>query len=503
MGFWDTLVGNITGRGKKEPRAYANVYPLYEQQSPQYPSPSPYSLMEAGYRCNEVIYSCIGKRAKAISEAPLWVYDDTDETPEEIEDHPLRMLLRRPNERVTEKQFWQISQIHLDIAGFAAWEIERNNIGEPIALWPMRPDWCSFYRGDGRPLRAVRYQPYGLPPMDIEIDNVLLFQYFDPKYPLLKGYSPTMAALRQIGVDNSTTDFLKIFMQEGAQFAGLLSTTQKLNDIEAERIQNRWTKQHGGVGNWSKVAVLGEGVTYQSVQMNFRDMVFPELDARTESRICMTFETPPILMGAKIGMDRSTYSNYAESRKAWYEEWVNPQWEFLASQVQEQMLDEYTEQPENYICQFYTRNVRALQEDETAIWTRTVDAATRNIITRDEAREKMGYDAIDEVPVFVGMGAPAVGEEAEPGPTAEEMAQQFSSGSGNGNTRWNAEDQEGSDAEQELEEKQWRAFARKREGNLAGLKSFAWRYTPRWKQAIFLAEVGVPVDAPFQGYTDD
>ena len=43
----------------------------------------------------------------------------------------------------------------------------------------MRPDWCSFLRGQQKPIRAIRYQPYGLPYLDIAIEVVLLFQYFD------------------------------------------------------------------------------------------------------------------------------------------------------------------------------------------------------------------------------------------------------------------------------------------------------------------------------------
>jgi len=493
MGFWDTLVQSVTGRRKenKASPAYASIYPVYEQQTPQYPAPNPYSLAQAGYRSNELIYACIGKRARAIAEAPMWVYDDSGETPEEIKDHSLRLLLRHPNERVTEKKFWQITQIFLDIAGFAAWEIERNNLGEPITLWPMRPDFCSFYRGDGRPIRAVRYQPYGLPPVNIPIENVLLYEYFDPLFPLLKGFSPTMACLRQLGVDNSTTDFLKLFMQDGAQFSGLLKTVQSLTDVEAERIQQRWQKQHGGVQNWAKVAVLGSGAEYQSTQMNMRDMTFPELDARTESRICMSFEMPPILVGAKIGMDRSTYSNYAEARRAWYEEWVSPQWEILASDTQEQMLPQYHDDADSYLCEFMTRKVKALQEDKNLTWQRSILASTSGVITRDEAREEMGFDPIDNAPVFVSSGAPEPGEE-----TAEIPEQLMPFVSGESDT----EDPYGSDAEQELEEKQFRSFAARRlkENKSAEISSFKWRFIPSWKRDILLAEVGAPQSAPFQ-----
>ena len=39
-----------------------------------------------------------------------------------------------------------------------------------------------------------------------------------------------------------------------------------------------------------------------------------------ESRICAAMQVPPILVGAKVGLDRSTFTNYQEARKQLWEE---------------------------------------------------------------------------------------------------------------------------------------------------------------------------------------
>ena len=411
MAYWDDLrKRNSYSPYRKETRyseATAAQYPEYEQSTPQYVAPSPYALAQQGYRSNTLIYACIQRRMRAVSAAPLWAYDGSGPQKKVIQDLAEMGVLKNPNDRMTEKTFWQVTQMYLDISGFSCWEIERNNVGDPIRLWPMRSDWCSFLRGNGRPLRAVRYQPYGLPPQDIPIEDLLLFQYFDPLFPMLKGYSPTMAALQEIYVDNGMTQFLYNFIKEGARFSGLLSTEQDLDDIEAERIKARWKSQHGGTDNWNNIAVLGRGASYQNTSMNFNDMAFPELDGRTEARICMVFEISPILLGAKVGLSSSTYSNYVQARKAWYEEWVTPQWEFLAESFSSQMFRTYGsngtyEIAPNRDCAFMTKRVAALQENRDLSFRRAVAAARANLLTRDQALEEIGMDPIDNKPVYIG-----------------------------------------------------------------------------------------------------
>jgi HK97 family phage portal protein len=473
--------------------------------------------MEQGYTLNEIIYACINKRAEAVSEAPLMVYNTTGEQDEEQPDHALLDLIHKPNERIDEGVFWQISQTYADCAGFALWEKELNNLGEPIRLWPMRPDWCSFYRGAGRILRAVRYQPYSLPPIDVPIDNVVLFGYFDPRYPGLRFLGPTQVALRVMGVDSELTDFVRLFFQQGASTNGILKTEQVLSDEAARNITDRWMQQHGGVGGWIKPAVLGQGVSYQSTAQTFKDFQFDQVDARNEARICTVFDIPPILLGTKVGLQSATYSNYEEARKAWYQHWVSSQWKWLAGQVKMQLLPDFDGEDSKLKVQFKLDDVKALQEDRNAIFTRSTEAAKLNVITRDEAREEMDFDPIDNEPVFVGatiretltQGTGIIGPEDVTGQNTAATSQPVDTGNVNPNTgapvakpvtpAIKPAAKPGTPAEQALEKKQFRDFAHKHTPEeIAG---FDWRYTPEDKAAEMLREA-LGDDAPFQEAED-
>jgi HK97 family phage portal protein len=483
-----------TDLGLPKGGAYASYFPTYETQTPQYTTPNPYTMAQIGYRTNELVYALISKRAKALSEAPLWVWDNTGETPEELDEHPIYDLLKHANQGIGEKMFWKITSIYRDIAGFAAWEIERSNNGDPLRLWPMMPHYCSTLRGEQKIMRAIRYQPYGLPPADIPIENIIFFGSFDPLYYGSRFLSPTMIAMEQIGVDNSMTDFLLDFVKHGAKFSGLLSVAQTIDDTTAQDYKRRFRDAHGGTQNWSDPLVLGLGAKYESMQMNFRDMAFPELDARTESKICMAFEMSPILVSAKVGLDRSTFSNYEQASKSWYNEWVHPEWLALADTFGTQVLPMYNEEDSKLYCEFNLTEIYALQEDRTAQVDRAVKMFEKKLATLNESREEMQLDPVDgkEGEQFYKAPEPTVqkvdtnGNETKPNeknPIPPQLQGAVAS----------SEDRQKEKDLEDEEIKDFRAFAKRRikEGKAADIFEFEFKYVPVERQEELVAKYNV------------
>ncbi len=364
----------------------------------QYPFPQPRVLIEY-FRTCEIIFGCIQWRANAIGGAPIKIYDESGETQEEVTEPEVARFIKRPNPNLSQERFWQIVESDLCISGFSAWEKERTRGGGLLALWPMRPDWCSFLSGDGKPVRAVRYQPDDKGARDLPIEDLLLFQNYDPLYPLLKGLSPLSVCLQTAELDDAAKDMITAFFKQGTVLGGVLSTEQSLTDVEAKSAQERWMSRHTGQDNWWKPAVFGKGLKYQALGLSFKDMDFDALDERTEARICTVFMVPPILIGAKVGLNRSTYSNYEEAKRSFYEDTINPEWRFLAAEYERQMIPEFYED-DLHMAAFDTSKVSAMQEKKDAVWTRADKAYVDGWITRDEARQEVGKDPIDNAPVW-------------------------------------------------------------------------------------------------------
>ncbi len=486
----------ITQLGVTPQRPYASFYPEWETTTPQYQTPTPYTLAQLGYRTNELVYTCIATRSQAIAEAPVRIYDVTGDEPENIPDHPLRKLLKNPTPGLGEQEFWAVVETYCGIAGFSAWEKERNNKGEVIRLWPMRPDWCSFIRGQQKPIAAIRYQPWGMQFADIPIEDVLLFQYFDPLFPLLKGFSPLMVALDLVDTDNTATKTVAQFLKNGNFLGGVLKTEQALQEAEAERIKTRWRQQHGGSGNAGDIAVFGKGVEFVRTEQTFREATFPELDARSEARICMVYRVPPMLIGAKIGMDRSTYSNYKEARAGFYESVITSEWRFLAAQVADQLLPEFESEPDNFDCQFDTSKIKALQESRNDMVTRAVSMYEKGLARLNEARIEAGLDPIEgeegeqfkqanATPPALQLANDALEKQMDkpaPAPAQPEADEP------------DEPDEQDEDAQEEI--KAFRRFAKTRikEGKKALLASFEFKHLNLDEQGKLLAEFGVHQD---------
>lgn len=474
--------------GLRKGQAYASFYNPVEVSSPAYITPNSYTLAQQGYRANEFAYSVIQLRASAQAQAHIRVMKDVQSGDDEEQvNHALVKLLENPNPapHMTWELFIQMKRIIQDIAGFCAFEIEYNNMDEPIALWYMTPYWCSFLRGQQEPLRAIRYQPYGLAPMDIPFKrkdgkpNILFFsdgENFDPLSDRVRFRSPLMEAFPQIEFDNAMTFFLNDFVKNGAKFAGLISVAQTIDANQAEDYRKRWRAQHGGAENWADPLILGEGAEYTSMQMNFRDMAFPELDARTESRICNAFKMSPIVADARAGLDVSSYNNKAQAQKDWYYNWVLPAWRSDASAIGTQMIPIYVDDPEDYYVEFDITEVYALKEDRDAQTKRAVELFKAKIFTKNEARKEIGAKAVPEGDDFMEDPIPMIGQ-APLGKDEE------------GKEPKDKEDQAKQDA-RDGEVQKFRKFAKQRikEGKSADIEEYQFKYHNEDEQRKLIGE---------------
>ena len=378
-------------RGKpQESKKVSALQPTWETMQPQYATEGSFAtLVTEGYRKNELIYACIMAKAKTAQQISLQVLDSEGE---EIEEHPLLDLIHRPNDQMNESDFWASVTIYQALSGRACYEIEYANRGTPIALWPLRPDWLSVKLSPDRP--SIDYYEYRVPGTQavyLEPRQVLDFPLFDP-LDRFKTFPPVAIAGRVGDVDNAATDLIKLIFENGGMPLGYLKTTAVIpDDATIEEIQNRWMKRYGGWKNWIKPAVLDRDADYQRLTMNLNEeMGFGELDARNEARICAVLDVPPILVGAKVGLEHGTYSNYETARRAWWEDTVLSMYANYLDVLEYKLLPLYGES--NLTIGWDTAKVYAFSENENEAWKRATDAWNANAITLAQFCQEAGIE---------------------------------------------------------------------------------------------------------------
>lgn len=362
------------------------LLPEYEQDRPIKTGANFAAAARDGYGRNELIYACIQKRANALGSVDLDVENAAgDEQP----NSPLAALLDRPNPLWGQSDFIQSISIFQDLAGVAYYEKVRSKAGRVVELWPLRPDWVKpILNNQG--LAGYEYTVAGMQPIRLEAKDVLALRRFDP-LNLYRGTSPVGVLARSGDTDNAMTDFMRNFFELGAVPQGILTTEQLLQDPDVAKIRHNWGQRYGGWKNWFEPAVFDKRVTYQRISSSFDEMGFESLDSRNEARICMVLAVPPILIGANVGLERATYSNYETARKAWWEDDLHPALVHLGGQLSRDLLPEFGG---NLRLVWDLSEVPALRDDQDAVWARGKEALATGAILVDEYREMIGLDPL-------------------------------------------------------------------------------------------------------------
>jgi len=363
---------------------------------------------EEGYKRNAVVYASVREIARTAPSARLQVHRRLTRGQTEIfEDSPLQTVLDMPNPRQSHYDFVEMLLTYLNLDGNAFILRERGDglRGETVAMWLPRPDKMTPVIDTRRQvydegaLLGYSYMMQNGEKVLFMPEQVIHIKYPDPNDPyhgLGRGIPPLMAAAYDADNDNSQTTFIKQFFKNGAVPSGIIKSRNILDDSEVKRIQNRISEQYAGEQNWHKVMVLDADAEYQQTGLNLSEMVFPDLRAISETRICAAFKVPPVLIGVKPGLDAATYSNYALARRALWEDNIIPTTTKLAEALTRAFLGEL--EADTLILPDYSQVV-ALQDDRTNRFARSNQAILGGWITVNEARREVG---LGPLPIGVG-----------------------------------------------------------------------------------------------------
>ena len=384
MAFWDFL-------RKAEPGDVAVAVPLnYDVGQATYPDASFESFATEGYAKSEIVHACIRELAVSAASPRYYIQAPaTDGGAVEVTSGLLYDLTNRPNPTSDWYSFIENMVTYLMVAGNSYVLKERSRSGKVMALYNLRPDRVRIIGGDHGAegyVYTVGGKDYSIPRED-----VCHLALPNPGGDLY-GLSPLQVLARNVNLDLNMTDFAKVYFQNAGVPSGLLKLKRRLNtQEEAATIRARWRSQFGGRNNFHRVAILDEDADYQAMAHSPKDMALPELHDLTESRICAVFGVPAILVGANVGLQRSTYSNYREARMAFHSETLEPMVSRILRHFNRNMLEEYSG---NESLTVDWAEMRSGLDDREAMTTRVTGLFAGGIVTLNEAREQLGLEAM-------------------------------------------------------------------------------------------------------------
>lgn len=250
------------------------------------------------------VFSAVDILSRTLASLPLHVYRRLiGGGKEKVTEHPLYPILHDlANPEMTSFEFRQALMGHLALWGNAYAEIERNNAGEVIALWPLRPDRMTIKR-DNNGLLYVYQLPNG-EQVGLRQSNVMHVRGLSSDG--IVGYSPIRMAREAIGLSLATEEFGARFFGNGSNPGGVLQHPGKLSEDAAKRLRDSWAEMHQGLSQSHRVAILEEGMTWQQVGIPPEYAQFLETRKFQVTEIARIFHVPPHMLG---DLDRSTFSN--------------------------------------------------------------------------------------------------------------------------------------------------------------------------------------------------
>ena len=283
------------------------------------------------------VYACVRVLAEAIASLPLHVYQYTPDftgrpsaSKERVSDHPLYYLLHdEPNSEMTSFVFRETLMSHLLLWGNAYAQIIRDGRGHPLALYPLLPHKVTVSRlPNGELIYSYRLD-YGEDiykgknaskgsgntgvhhnNTDISKDNTIILRKDEILhipglgFDGLVGYSPIAMAKNAIGMALATEEYGAAFFANGAQPGGVLEHPGVIKD--PQRVKDSWNAAYQGSGNANRVAVLEEGMKFQSIGIPPEQAQFLQTRKFQLNEIARIFRVPPHMVG---DLEKSSFSN--------------------------------------------------------------------------------------------------------------------------------------------------------------------------------------------------
>tara|TARA_R110002051_G_scaffold318686_1_gene401361 strand:- start:945 stop:3131 length:2187 start_codon:yes stop_codon:yes gene_type:complete len=350
----------------------------------------PESFARDSYNSDAIVYACLRELAVAVTEPNYRVMVDTSTEPTVApQNNPLARMLQRPNEQ---QDFYELLEdliTQLYISGNVYLYKVRNQSGRMIGMRLLRPDRISI-KSDA--VRGVEYYNYRLDGPEYTIPAAdIAHMKFPNMSSDLYGLSPLQPAASVINLDQAQIQYGKTAFQNSGVIGGMLKLSRRIqNEEQANQIRSRWRSTFGG-NNMHKLAILDEDATYEKVGSTMEELAFPALRDMTESRICMVFGVPPIIVGSVVGLDRATYSNYREARQSFFTETMIPLCERLVRFFNKCFEYEYSNA--GYLDADFT-NVAALIEDQNKLSDRLIAQWNSGLISLNEARSGLAMDGL-------------------------------------------------------------------------------------------------------------
>lgn len=256
------------------------------------------------------VWRAVTLLAGVIASLPLHAYRSNGAQRDRATGSPAERALSKPHPDLTAYEWLEIVVSHLALWGNAYLLIKRDGLGRVLYMLPIHPSQVRVGRRskpdpDTGSL-AKRYKIDGPLPdgsagrvlSDLDVLHIPGFGYDG-----VCGVSPIRAARQSVGLAIAAEEYGAKLFGSGSLATGVLQTDQRLTQAQADRLHERWTAKHSGMGSAHGTIVLDRGTSFHQLSIHPDDAQFLESRSFQVSEIARMFGVPPHML---MDTDKST-----------------------------------------------------------------------------------------------------------------------------------------------------------------------------------------------------
>ena len=349
-------------------------------------APSHYA---AYFATSAPVYSAIRLRADAVARPPLRVYRQLTAAGVPYREwvgpeHPVQRLLDSVNPHWTGGDFWRATETYLNLWGVAYWSVERDELGVPVEMWPLRPDRVRVVPDDNEYIRGYLYTGHSGEQVAYAPDEVVRLRYFNPLHEYA-GLSPIAPVRLTLDMGRDALLSNRSGLANDGSPGVVVETEIHPGEGEAERLLEEWESRFSGPLNRLRPVVLGAGMKASQLGFSPKDMEYISALRWTVEDVARAFNVPKPLLH---DLERATYSNIETARRMFWETCVVPELRFFEEKLTENLLPMFGDR--SLLAEFDTSSIEALRESESERARRIQIYVSEGIMTPEEARAELG-----------------------------------------------------------------------------------------------------------------
>ncbi len=397
-----TILDNIKNIFRTEKQIQKKEAPIVSYQSVGYDVSSKISyqdLAKEGYSENAIVYRCINEIANNASRVKINLFRGD----QEVDNHPLLDLLYNPSPTQSQVEWFQGLYSYLLISGNNYMLSVGGDNTPPTELYNLRPDRIQIRTGQRAMPQSYDYMIGGKIVESYLVDqatgnskikHIKMFNPLDDYY----GMSPIQASSVDIDQHNLANKHNVNLLQNGARPSGAVIFKPKdetggnvqLSDNQRSQLQSDINSRFAGTGNAGRPMLLEGDFDWKEMGLSPKDMDFIQLKNMSAKDIALVYGVPSQLIGIP---DAQTYSNFAEAKLALYNETIIPLLDKIQGDLNEWLIPQFND--EALELRYDIDSIPAMAEQRRRVFESVTTGVKDGILTRNEAREQLGYEPID------------------------------------------------------------------------------------------------------------